>query len=68
METRAAPGLENGLNRDTNQTIFILALLNTLQATTSRTIPSHSEDICSYNYDRLQDLVAQHLSGIAEIS
>lgn len=68
MERQAALGLENRFNRDTNQTIFILALLNSLQTATGPANLSHSQDTCSQNYDRLQDCAAQHPSGIVEIS
>ena len=68
MEHQAVLGLETELNRDTNQAIFILALLKALQSTASHETPNHSQYICSHDYDQLQDLGAQNLSGIAEIS
>ena len=69
MECQARPGLENELNRDTNQTIFLLTLLNSLQATTGREVPtSFSQEISFHNYEPVLDLGARDLNGIAEIS
>ena len=70
MECQARPGLENELNRDTNQTIFLLTLLYSIQATTNRETPtSFLQDICFHHYQPVLDLGARDpLIGIAEIS
>ena len=68
MDRQAEPSLEYPLNRDANQTIFILTLLQSLQATSNRENCNYFTDLYSHDHDSLVDLGSPVLNGISEIS
>ena len=68
MDRQTEPGLEYQLNRDANQTIFLLTLILSIQATPSQKTSNYSGDIHDHNPGLLVDSNSQNLSGIAEIS
>ena len=68
MERQTELVFGNSLNRDANQTIFLLTFLNCMQATSNHEINNHSENIHFHIRDRLTDLGYQDLKGPAELS
>ena len=68
MERQAELGFENALNRDTNQTIFLLTFLNSMQATASQETNNYSQNASIHIHDPLSELSSQDLCGLVEIS
>ena len=68
MERQAEPGLENSLNRDANQTIFLITFLFSMQATSSQETNNALQEVRIRSCDPLVDLGSRDLGGLAEIS